>query len=159
MKIEHLSAAACHGGRTPRRYECKSRTRRPERHRNVSEARTPTANDTQRVRERRCKIPASRIFASPFSLTLSTTQGYTSWFLSGPFRIRGRRLEPRGRSSVGRALEWHSRGQGFDSPRLHAGLHDAAGRRKSASGSSRRAGAGLGRLPRCVPKSVTCVRG
>src|SRR5688572_9773171 len=26
---------------------------------------------------------------------------------------------PRGRSSVGRALEWHSRGQGFDSPRLH----------------------------------------
>ena len=24
-----------------------------------------------------------------------------------------------GRSSVGRALEWHSRGQGFDSPRLH----------------------------------------
>ena len=26
----------------------------------------------------------------------------------------------RGRSSVGRALEWHSRGQGFDSPRLHA---------------------------------------
>ena len=24
----------------------------------------------------------------------------------------------RGRSSVGRALEWHSRGQGFDSPRL-----------------------------------------
>ncbi len=25
----------------------------------------------------------------------------------------------RGRSSVGRALEWHSRGQGFDSPRLH----------------------------------------
>ena len=26
---------------------------------------------------------------------------------------------PWGRSSVGRALEWHSRGQGFDSPRLH----------------------------------------
>jgi hypothetical protein len=23
------------------------------------------------------------------------------------------------RSSVGRALEWHSRGQGFDSPRVH----------------------------------------
>ena len=31
-------------------------------------------------------------------------------------------LSPRhswGRSSVGRALEWHSRGQGFDPPRLH----------------------------------------
>jgi hypothetical protein len=25
----------------------------------------------------------------------------------------------RGHSSVGRALEWHSRGQGFDSPWLH----------------------------------------
>ena len=25
----------------------------------------------------------------------------------------------RGRSSVGRAFEWHSKGQGFDSPRLH----------------------------------------
>ncbi len=25
----------------------------------------------------------------------------------------------RGRSSVGRALEWHSRGHGFDSHRLH----------------------------------------
>jgi hypothetical protein len=23
------------------------------------------------------------------------------------------------RSSVGRALEWHSRGQGFESPRVH----------------------------------------
>src|SRR2546421_5553047 len=26
-----------------------------------------------------------------------------------------------GRSSVGRAREWHSRGQGFDPPRLHCG--------------------------------------
>ena len=25
----------------------------------------------------------------------------------------------RGRSSVGRAFEWHSKGQGFDPPRLH----------------------------------------
>lgn len=25
----------------------------------------------------------------------------------------------RGRSSVGRALDWQSRGQGFESPRLH----------------------------------------
>src|SRR5262249_48159686 len=39
------------------------------------EARTPVANQNQnnasRVRERRCKIPASQIFASPFSLTLT----------------------------------------------------------------------------------------
>ena len=36
-----------------------------------------------------------------------------------------------GRSSAGRALEWHSRGQGFDPPRLHhetymQGLTDAS---------------------------------
>ena len=29
---------------------------------------------------------------------------------------------PRGYSSVGRALEWHSRGQGFNSPYLHHAL-------------------------------------
>ena len=40
---------------------------------------------------------------------------------------RCRRQDPGGRSSVGRALEWHSRGQGFDSPRLH--LADRASRR------------------------------
>ena len=32
-----------------------------------------------------------------------------------------RRLSLGGHSSVGRALEWHSRGQGFDSPWLHQG--------------------------------------
>src|SRR5207302_2319662 len=31
---------------------------------------------------------------------------------------------PRGCSSVGRALPWHGRGQGFDSPQLH---HKTAG--------------------------------
>ena len=31
----------------------------------------------------------------------------------------GRSAHMRGCSSVGRALEWHSRGQGFDSPQLH----------------------------------------
>ena len=35
---------------------------------------------------------------------------------------------PWGRSSVGRAPEWHSGGQGFDSPRLH---HDFKGLRDS----------------------------
>src|SRR4029079_1291705 len=58
------------------------------------------------------------------------TLGYTLWFLFGglgelnsfeSFKIATnlRSSGPRGRSSVGRALEWHSRGQGFDSPRLH----------------------------------------
>jgi hypothetical protein len=33
-------------------------------------------------------------------------------------------IPPRwGHSSVGRALEWHSRGQGFDSPWLHHFIH------------------------------------
>lgn len=34
-----------------------------------------------------------------------------------PFAIIG--SSPRGISSAGRALEWHSRGQGFDPPILH----------------------------------------
>ena len=46
---------------------------------------------------------------------------YTRLYLAvpdgSPVRTASGRL--RGRSSVGRALEWHSRGQGFDSPRLH----------------------------------------
>ncbi len=46
----------------------------------------------------------------------------------------------RGRSSVGRALEWHSRGQGFDSPRLHC-RPDRAIRSVEAPGS----GGGIGR--------------
>ena len=32
---------------------------------------------------------------------------------------QGRREKVRGRSSAGRALQWHCRGQGFDPPRLH----------------------------------------
>ena len=32
---------------------------------------------------------------------------------------RARREKVRGRSSAGRALQWHCRGQGFDPPRLH----------------------------------------
>jgi hypothetical protein len=32
----------------------------------------------------------------------------------------------RGCSSVGRALEWHSRGQGFDPPQLHQKIQRAA---------------------------------
>ena len=44
------------------------------------------------------------------------TLGYTWWFLATAFCCSA---GTRGRSSVGRALEWHSRGQGFDSPRLH----------------------------------------
>src|SRR5690606_29932294 len=34
----------------------------------------------------------------------------------------------RGHSSVGRALEWHSRGRGFDSPWLHQSPDDPSGR-------------------------------
>ena len=37
--------------------------------------------------------------------------------LTRPGPIRARRV--RGRSSAGRALQWHCRGQGFDPPRLH----------------------------------------
>src|ERR1700686_469842 len=56
----------------------------------------------------------------PFShskfLDFDHTLGYPSRFLSGAIWTTGK---CRGCSSVGRALEWHSRGQGFDSPHLH----------------------------------------
>ena len=45
-----------------------------------------------------------------------------------------------GRSSVGRALEWHSRGQGFDSPRLHWPRDFQVPASGSGGGIGRRAG-------------------
>jgi hypothetical protein len=36
-----------------------------------------------------------------------------------PFRLVAWCWQPRGFSSVGRALAWHARGQGFESPKLH----------------------------------------
>ncbi len=41
----------------------------------------------------------------------------------------GRFRVPRGCSSAGRALEWHSRGQGFESPQLHLTTGNAPRRR------------------------------
>src|SRR6185503_1077721 len=67
---------------------------------------------------RRCKIPASDVYASPLCLTS----------ILPPDRFRGSRgtgpiwfydLNFGGRSSVGRAPQWHCGGQGFDPPRLH----------------------------------------
>ena len=53
------------------------------------------------------------VFRQSDLLDLEPTPAYSFRFLKdGLFGARGR-------SSVGRALEWHSRGQGFDSPRLH----------------------------------------
>ena len=46
-----------------------------------------------------------------------------------------------GRSSVGRALQWHCRGQGFDSPRLHQTLPSFPIEIPYASGSCRQGGA------------------
>src|SRR5215510_11743855 len=112
--------------------------------------------------ERRCKIPAYKIFASPNSLTL----GIPSAILGGSWRQRAKvaavagvvrsltgvphcdfgygifrlyAVGTRGRSSVGRALECHSRGQGFDSPRLHG-----VGNEFQVASSA----VALGRLPR-----------
>ena len=54
-------------------------------------------------------------------------------FESSSTRVRNRKFELGlpvicrwGRSSVGRALEWHSRGHGFDSHRLHFKAADQA---------------------------------
>src|SRR5687768_4034967 len=45
--------------------------------------------------------------------------GYYSTVVSVGKIVVSRSQWCRGCSSVGRALEWHSRGQGFDSPHLH----------------------------------------
>src|SRR5437868_12999306 len=59
---------------------------------------------------KRCKIPAVDDFASANFLTSILPLD----ILRGSCRAWARRLERcRGCSSVGRALEWHSRGQGF----------------------------------------------
>jgi hypothetical protein len=73
----------------------------------------------KRRRERRCKIPAAQISASPNSLTLGIPSAILGGSCRAPLSSHGASTGTRGRSSVGRALEWHSRGQGFDSPRLH----------------------------------------
>ncbi len=66
----------------------------------------------------------------------------------------GAMVQYRGRSSVGRALEWHSRGQGFDSPRLHhhnpLGNHGVMSFRVLALSTEN----GLGTLYRGIPFNV-----
>ena len=63
--------------------------------------------------QRRDEDTVRNVFRQSDLLDLEPTPAYTFRFLKdGLFGARGR-------SSVGRALEWHSRGQGFDSPRLH----------------------------------------
>src|ERR1700680_791443 len=64
------------------------------------------------------------LFCQSKFLDIDTTLGYPSRFLSGAIRPSGK---CRGCSSVGRALEWHSRGQGFDSPHLHGFAWDENG--------------------------------
>lgn len=54
----------------------------------------------------------------------------------------------RGRSSDGRALQSHCRGQGFDSPRLH---HDTIGLKVSCTIKGLRAATGRLRTPFCTP--------
>ena len=53
----------------------------------------------------------------------SVKDGEKLSFMSRPFAAGtlGKQSEPvlRGCSSVGRALAWHARGQGFNSPQLH----------------------------------------
>ena len=83
---------------------------RPRRHCDLRRAIAPGTD----ARKRHSKIQKQTAFASVISLT-STLTPNTLWGSDGagtPPR--------RGRSSVGRAREWHSRGQGFDPPRLHS---------------------------------------
>jgi hypothetical protein len=103
---------------------------------------TQTFGRNQRSHIRRCKIPAYQIFASPNLLTLGIPLAILGGSWRQPFAAFRCSAGTRGRSSVGRALEWHSRGQGFDSPRLHGVAIEYAGRLVDV---------GLGRLPRHSP--------
>ena len=99
---------------------------------------TRTSQIAYSAHGKRCKIPAHGIFASPNSLTLDIPSAILGGSCSMPLTCLSgvvweccRVLSPgvelaswdeggtRGRSSVGRALEWHSRGQRFDPARLH----------------------------------------
>src|ERR1043166_8722407 len=102
----------------PRRYE-KKRTRH---HHHAG------PRPLLRSHIRRCKIPAYEICASPNLLTLGIPSAILGGSWRQPLAAFGGSAGTRGRSSVGRALEWHSRGQGFDSPRLHGVAREYAGR-------------------------------
>jgi hypothetical protein len=65
------------------------------------------------MRTRKSPMPSS----TPMCPRSKTTRTMTT----KPVKMTTRSLV-RGRSSVGRALQWHCRGQGFDSPRLHQAL-------------------------------------
>ena len=121
---------------------------------------------------RRCKLPADCISASPCFVDITYTRRYIWWFLRERVFI-GNACSAfsgtRGCSSVGRALEWHSRGQGFDSPRLHwagggAAYVCAPGRNRGNSSVGRAQpcqGWGRGfesRFPLCVGRLAQLVR-
>ena len=77
-----------------------------------------------------CKLPAYWDSASPESLTSHIPAAIYGGSCGNECfgSCATRFCRSRGRSSVGRALEWHSRGQGFDSPRLHwAGVGQVRG--------------------------------
>src|ERR1039457_100128 len=90
--------------------------------------------------------------------SFALTHGIPANSFSGSCRLSscaGRKSVPRcqrrprrGRSSVGRALEWHSRGQGFDRPRLH-GRAAARFRRGADEQTPAWTGPGPGVFVRC----------
>ena len=78
------------------------------------------SSPTVRCGVKPCNVCEIAFFASD-CLDTAGTPGYPLRFLTTGCGIAGSAgvRQSRGCSSVGRALEWHSRGQGFDSPRLH----------------------------------------
>ena len=76
---------------------------------------TGCVNYTDRREERILKKGAGEAFSEKFFPALATKYSKTLDKSRGIWYT----IVVRGYSSVGRALEWHSRGQGFDSPYLH----------------------------------------
>ena len=64
----------------------------------------------------------SEAILCPFFLALCATELLIKSYIENKNSIKFSKIikDNRGRSSVGRALEWHSRGRQFDPDRLHA---------------------------------------
>jgi hypothetical protein len=73
-------------------------------------------------------VPAERLAGQLYSPTAGRLNSEIAHAVAVTRSSRRAVTHDRGRSSVGRALEWHSRGQGFDSPRLHGVANRSVGR-------------------------------
>ena len=68
-----------------------------------------------------------QLFEKHFCSSYDARRSFSKKFLRQTQKLRIVSLVAWGRSSAGRALDWQSRGQGFDPPRLHHRRYTASG--------------------------------